>query len=95
MYNAQSFPASLIFPPTSLRFLGTNGEVPLGVFQGSIDSWKAQQMLQQLRKQALINLDYRVSNCNISHSGAMMAPIGLSENFQALAGLMCCSLAPG
>lgn len=95
MYNAQSFPAGLNLPPTSLGCPGTNGEVPLGLFQGSTDSRKAQQMLQQLRKQALINLDCRVSDCNISHSGAMMAPVGLPENFQASAGLMRYNSAPG
>ena len=77
MYNAKSFPAGLSLPPTSLGFPGTNGEVPLGLFQGSTVSWKEQHILRQLRKQALINLDCRVSDCNISHSGAMMAPVGL------------------
>lgn len=95
MYNAQSFPAGLSLPSTSLGCPGTNGQVPLGLFQGSTDSRKAQQMLQQLRKQALINLDCRVSDCNISHSGAMMAPVGLPENFQASAGLMRYNSAPG
>ena len=88
MYNAKSFPAGLSLPPTSLGFPGKNGEVPLGLIQGSIDSRKAQQMLQQLRKQALINLDCRVSDCNISHSGAMMALVGLSKKFQASPGPM-------
>jgi hypothetical protein len=95
MYNAQSFPAGLNLPPTSLGCPGTNGEVQLGFFQGSTDSRKAHQMLQQLRKQALMNLDCRVSDGNNSHSGAMMAPIGLPENFQASAGLMRYNSAPG
>lgn len=95
MYNAQSFPAGLNFPPTSLGCPGTNGEAPLGFFQGPTDSRKAQQILQHLRKQALIDMDCRVSDSNISHSGAMMAPIGLPENFQASAGLMRYNSAPG
>ena len=52
-------------------------------------------MLQQLIKQDLINLDYRVFNCNISHSGAMMASVGLSKKFQASPGLMRYNSAPG
>lgn len=95
MYNTQSFPAGLNLPPTSLGCPGTNGEVPSAFFQSSTDSQKAQQMLHQLRKQALINLDCRVSDCNISHSGAMLAPIGLPENFQSSAGLMRYHSAPG
>lgn len=95
MYNAQSFRAGLNLPPTSLGCPGTNGEAPLGFFQGSADSRKAQQILQQLRKQALIDLDCKVPDCNISHSGAMMSPIGLPENFQASAGLMRYNSAPG
>ena len=51
-------------------------------------------MLQQLRKQSLINLDCRVFDCNISHSGAIMALVGLLENFQASAGLMRYNSAP-
>jgi hypothetical protein len=35
-----------------------------------------------------MDLDCRFSNCNNSHSSAMMAPIGFLENFQALEKLM-------
>ena len=52
-------------------------------------------MLQQLRKQALINPDCRASDCKISHSGAMMPPVGLSKKFQASPGLMRYNSAPG